>query len=60
MGMVEMIRQLADEPWAPVAQPPGGRGRTMGARARLIMKLYHYILVNALLAREFGIEYREA
>ncbi|MFZ4083312.1 MAG: hypothetical protein ACOYKN_18935 [Pirellula sp.] len=55
-----MIRQLADEPWAPVAQPPGGRGRTMGARARLIMKLYHYILVNALLAREFGIEYREA
>ena len=32
----------------------------MGARARLIMKLYHFILVNALLGREFGIEYREA
>ena len=32
----------------------------MGARARLIMKLYHFILVNALLVREFGNEYREA
>jgi hypothetical protein len=32
----------------------------MSAGARSIMKLYHLILVNALLGREFGNEYREA
>ena len=36
------------------------RAQRSGARARSIMKLYLFILVNALLGREFGIEYREA
>jgi hypothetical protein len=36
------------------------RAQRSGARARSIMKLYHFILVNALLGWEFGIEYREA
>ena len=30
------------------------RAQRSGARARSIIQLYHYILVNALLGREFG------